>query len=605
MNRLLKTVFLLGAVAVNAIPAYGQCATNRAYSHLATVGTFWTGYTNDPSAGGIGGVSLIVGQGNPASGSGKDSNIYPMTASGCGDVSACQSRLISGNFRVSGTTAQASNAWDVCPLTTENLTVIMWERAGEGSSSHTGSFVAATAKWVSTKWEFAQPMSPQNNKVFQQFPTVSIINAYSDGGGNYHFDLRIPIPAAFPTQTNTAFKRQYYDSTIGTPPVVVAGWNLYRRESATAPTTGDIASGGWVFMGTVTIPEDSNAYVDYTTTSFSVGANPVYFAVAPEFADGFTPFTTYGNPHSGYFVGPNSAALNPPTAPTQMSTSAIDNNVSTDTGVDVTWADPSDWGDGGLNTSGRGFNVWRQAVAPPYSTVKLNGSPLSASTHAYNDSTGTNRSLYTYYVEAFNGFGLSTNYTSSSQVQDGVALGISLRTPSASYYGNNWVSLPFINSYSPASVAFSSIPNCTEGDCELDFYDATTDTWLIYDGLFFTDDFPIPPTSAFFVRVFVSSSTWNVVGSHDPTQAVYLYKTWWNNTGANIRSIPYNSTSTTASQLFMEIPNCTELCRWDDQLGGFRVYDNAINNFDDFPITAGVPVVIKVTADTVWYPSFY
>jgi len=106
-------------------------------------------------------------------------------------------------------------------------------------------------------------------------------------------------------------------------------------------------------------------------------------------------------------------------APTVMTTTAADKDPVADTGVDVTWAAPTTWGDNGTNTAGRGFNVWRNDV-PPTSPTKLTASPLSAATTTYNDNTGTNNVAYTYYAEAVNGCGLSSAYVESSPVADAV-----------------------------------------------------------------------------------------------------------------------------------------------------------------------------------------
>jgi hypothetical protein len=115
-----------------------------------------------------------------------------------------------------------------------------------------------------------------------------------------------------------------------------------------------------------------------------------------------------------YDIGGTCTTCAPPTA---MATTAADHDPMAYTGIDVTWSDPTDWGDGGSNTAGRGFNVWRNTV-PAGTPTKLTGSPLAASTHAYTDATAAHDTLYTYSVEAINGCGQTNTYSQSAQVED-------------------------------------------------------------------------------------------------------------------------------------------------------------------------------------------
>jgi len=187
----------------------------------------------------------------------------------------------------------------------------------------------------------------------------------------------------------------------------------------------------------------------------------------------------------------------------------------------------------------------------------------------------------------------------------GFKISIPLYATSGTHTGANFIALPYYNSYATASVAFADIPNCAE----LDLYDDATDTYRIYDGVFNTDDFPIATggtlDQATAVVVKVSADTnWVVVGSHAPSLAVPLYATSGTHTGANWRSVPYHTTKTIASELFAEITNCAELDLYDDSTDTFRIYDGVFNT-DDFPLTAGKAVVIKVSADQTWTPAHY
>jgi hypothetical protein len=338
MKKVLFLFSLVSAVLLFSVPAFSQCATSLTYVNANVAGAFWTGNVGDPQTGAIGGVSLVVGKGNIAIGSGTDSGIYPMSATACSGSATCQARIISPNFRISAGTAQGTNAWDACPLTTDNMTVIMWEKVSEGATTHYGQFAAATAVY-GANWGFSNAMTPQNNKVFQQIPVPTIISSVNDGGGNWHFTLRITIvPGSSGFTNNTNFKRQYYDSTIGAPPVVITGWRVYRFTGA-APTTGDITTGGWVYMGTQAIADDANLYTDYTTPSFALSAT-TRFAVTPQFADGFYPFSTYGNPYTGYFVGGQSIGA----GPTGSGVFSVMNAVAQGNTINVTWTSNSETG---------------------------------------------------------------------------------------------------------------------------------------------------------------------------------------------------------------------------------------------------------------------
>jgi len=135
---------------------------------------------------------------------------------------------------------------------------------------------------------------------------------------------------------------------------------------------------------------------------------------------------------------------------------ASDLAVCSDTGVQVSWTDPSDWGDGGSGT--RTFDVLR------------NGSPIqtgiSSATHAYTDTTGINRTSYTYSVRANNGCGQSSS-TAGASASDGVApgapvIGTITDSSGSCAYG---ISIPFTggsgasshNLYVDGSLALSGV----------------------------------------------------------------------------------------------------------------------------------------------------
>ncbi len=90
-----------------------------------------------------------------------------------------------------------------------------------------------------------------------------------------------------------------------------------------------------------------------------------------------------------------------PSAPGTGTINASDNETCDDTGVDIEWAAPSGgWGDYGFGT--RYYEIYRGAV--------LIYTASEVETY-YLDTAGTNNTLYTYKVTAFNGCGLTTDYS--------------------------------------------------------------------------------------------------------------------------------------------------------------------------------------------------
>jgi len=393
MKRTLMMAMLVLAVFLISAPVFSQCGSSYTMTHTATASTYFTGYTNDPATGGIGGISYVIGKGNTAIGAGTDSDIYPMTANACASSANCQARIAGGNFRVSAATAQGVNAWFVCPLTTDNITVVMWDRSSEGVAGHTGKFVAATAKYSGTTWNYgvAQTPATANGKVFHAIPKVDITSSTTVDATHRHYALTIPTPIGDGITDNTSFKRQYYDSTI-TPPVVITGWKLYYTQSAAAPTTGDVTAGAWVLVGSgvVNIPDDAATSVSINTSTLvpggvvTSGSNNVYFAVAPQFADGFTPFTTYGSPYTGYFVGQNSN----PSAPTA---SPVFNNVTAD-------ATTANW-TSGVETRVASYQLyWAPTLTDTFKSVGL-AIPARGDNQSYSTTYRILTTAKSYYVK--------------------------------------------------------------------------------------------------------------------------------------------------------------------------------------------------------------
>ena len=130
--------------------------------------------------------------------------------------------------------------------------------------------------------------------------------------------------------------------------------------------------------------------------------------------------------------------------------SGMPNNTAEDlnpcnvSGIQISWQDPSNWGDRGNGT--RYFQVLRDGV-------NISGN-LSSSTHSYVDSTTSSGINYYYQVKAINGCGQSYT-TSGTQVAD-----ISYSTPQCSSNPNppdgaTSVSTSIVLSWSPSSEATS------------------------------------------------------------------------------------------------------------------------------------------------------
>jgi hypothetical protein len=103
-----------------------------------------------------------------------------------------------------------------------------------------------------------------------------------------------------------------------------------------------------------------------------------------------------GCSYGTWYSASASAADNVGTAPSAMSTTAVDSNAALDTGVDVSWPSPITWGDSGYSSGARVFYVYRDAA--------LIGT-FGAGTLSMNDNLGTNNVNYTYKVYAGNGCG--------------------------------------------------------------------------------------------------------------------------------------------------------------------------------------------------------
>ena len=102
-------------------------------------------------------------------------------------------------------------------------------------------------------------------------------------------------------------------------------------------------------------------------------------------------------------VTAGTAATDYPNNPAMSNTIANDIAPMLDTGVDIHWLAPIDWGDNGVNTSSRKFRVFRNST-------DISGL-LPASTLSFTDTGGVNNTYYVYHIDAINGCLFTTSYT--------------------------------------------------------------------------------------------------------------------------------------------------------------------------------------------------
>ena len=160
---------------------------------------------------------------------------------------------------------------------------------------------------------------------------------------------------------------------------------------------------------------------------------------------------------------------------------------------------------------------------------------------------------------------------------------------------NNWVALPYFNSYPNGASIFNNITNCTQ----VSRWDLGTAALQTYDGPR-SYNFNTTAGEAYLVKV-LTATNWVVVGSHNPSLQVSLV-----GAGAtNWVSIPYHTTAATVDKLWSQIPNIGEISYWDPINHKYIVYTGGI--FDPkFAIVPGRGYVIKIGgASSTWVPAHY
>jgi len=198
--------------------------------------------------------------------------------------------------------------------------------------------------------------------------------------------------------------------------------------------------------------------------------------------------------------------------------------------------------------------------------------------------------------------------------------------------GLNWTSLPYYNGYLHASDVWTDI-SAISGvtTVELDQYQENASqgypvgSYAVYDNDLGMDNFNVAPSGSLsnadsiLVKINCSGTSvnWVVVGSHSPSLTVPLNGfVSGTHTGLNWRAIPYHTTAANAAALWTEInavtPNTAvvELDQYQENgsqgfpVGSYAVYDNDLG-MDNFAVTAGAPVLIKVSANKTWTPAHY
>ena len=174
-------------------------------------------------------------------------------------------------------------------------------------------------------------------------------------------------------------------------------------------------------------------------------------------------------------------------------------------------------------------------------------------------------------------------------VTAGSNMGFKITIPLTVGY-QNYVSLPYYNSYTNASSLFSDIPNCTA----VKRWDNLSGTFQQWSGTRGTN-FTITPGEAYIVDV-SASTNWIVVGSHNPSLSVTLTAGY-----QNYVSVPYHTTATNAQTLFNDIANCTAVKRWDNPTGNMQQWSGTRGV--NFTLIPGEGLIIDVRANTSWIPS--
>jgi hypothetical protein len=389
-----KTLLFISLFLLASTMAWGQCGAPVSFGYSAIS----NGFNGPANTNDVGGVAYVVGLGNPALGSGTDTGPYlPSCRAACmvsqpladtckNTAATCTGPLKfwtlfnTGNVYINGQTNQ-SPAWDACPLTSDNLTAILWENRNTGLGTHTVYVAGATAKYTAPRWNFQATTTPAAGaKAMWAVPSPTVNGTPTKVGNNWTFPLRITSPATPGTWAdNAAFAKQWYDGTIAAPPSIIIGWDLYYQISGSAPTSENAAV-GWVKLGAadpaVTVALDLTGGRNYTDYSAAVtwdGNTSLWFACRPVFADNFRPTMwnkTWSSAITGAdFFGPvsqNSIQV----GPTGSGVFASMNATAQGNAINVNWTS-------NVETGVTGYQVYSAtATAGPYKATGASIAPL-------------------------------------------------------------------------------------------------------------------------------------------------------------------------------------------------------------------------------------
>jgi hypothetical protein len=168
-------------------------------------------------------------------------------------------------------------------------------------------------------------------------------------------------------------------------------------------------------------------------------------------------------------------------------------------------------------------------------------------------------------------------------------MGFKISIPLTAGY-QNFVSLPYYNSYTNDNSMYSDIPACTSVNRYLN-----GTGWQNYTGGR-TSLFNITAGEAYTVTV-SASGNWIVVGSHNPSLALTLTAGY-----QNFVSVPYHTTATNDNALYSQITGCTSVNRYLNGTG-WQNYTGGRTSL--FNITAGEGYTVTVSGTTSWTPAHY
>jgi hypothetical protein len=172
-------------------------------------------------------------------------------------------------------------------------------------------------------------------------------------------------------------------------------------------------------------------------------------------------------------------------------------------------------------------------------------------------------------------------------------MGFKISIPLTAGGANNWVAIPYYNSYANAAAVFNDVT----GASQVSRWDNTAGAFQTWTGARGTN-WNVTAGEAFLVKV-SAATNWIVVGSHNPGLALTLAAAGANNWVA----LPYHTTATNAATIFNQVPSASQVSRWDNTAGGFQTWTGARGT--NFNLTAGEGILVKVSANSTWTPAHY